>query len=343
MRLRREWHWMSCLLSSSTPVVGEVNPSACIAFGTARVRLGECAGHKAAGLSGGGEERTVVTGSVMISDVIEHMYSSGTATSLASGGPAAPLLPPSPPSVAARSNALASASAAAAAAAAVTATSRALDAAATRAAARAASCAATCAATHASCAARAATCAAASRACSAAASLTASAADSCFALRSASSSSSSSSSICSRRNGALTTWADPPASSSSSSSSSSTCSRHNGAWTTWADPPASRSAADTAGLGAVAGSELSEAAGGTPLGSSAVAAAARPAVFCFLVLSKGGSSARSARAACSACVACGAATAAGCGDSACCRMGPAVVVRPLALKYRAPGRRGRFC
>ena len=40
-------------------------------------------------------QQTVLTGSVMISAVIEHMNWSGTATSLASDGPAAPLLPPS--------------------------------------------------------------------------------------------------------------------------------------------------------------------------------------------------------------------------------------------------------
>ena len=58
------------------------------------------------------------TGSIIISDVIEHMYWSGTATSLASDGPAAPLLPPSPPPTVARSSASASVSATAAASAA---------------------------------------------------------------------------------------------------------------------------------------------------------------------------------------------------------------------------------
>ena len=48
------------------------------------------------------------TGSIIISDVIEHMYWSGTTTSLASDGPAAPLLPPSPPPTVARSSASAS-------------------------------------------------------------------------------------------------------------------------------------------------------------------------------------------------------------------------------------------
>ena len=38
---------------------------------------------------------TVFTGSVMISVVIEHMNTLGTSASLASDGPAAPLLPPS--------------------------------------------------------------------------------------------------------------------------------------------------------------------------------------------------------------------------------------------------------
>ena len=52
-----------------------------------------------------GTRRTVLTGSVIISAVIEQMYWSGTATSLASGGPAASLLPVplSPPSAVARS------------------------------------------------------------------------------------------------------------------------------------------------------------------------------------------------------------------------------------------------
>ena len=44
-------------------------------------------------------KRTVVTGSVMISAVIGQMYWSGTATSLACDGPAAPLPPPAPPLV----------------------------------------------------------------------------------------------------------------------------------------------------------------------------------------------------------------------------------------------------
>ena len=63
----------------------------------------------------GRERRTVLTGSVMISAVIEQMYWSGTATSLASDGPAASLPLPSLPPAIARSNAVTSASAAAAA------------------------------------------------------------------------------------------------------------------------------------------------------------------------------------------------------------------------------------
>ena len=125
-----------------------------------------CTG-QAAGLPGAGSyRRTVLTGSVMISDVIGQMYWSGTAAaSLAFDGPAAALLPPSPPSaVIACSNASAFAAASAAAAANATASSRALDAAAARAASRAV----------------------ASPARSAAASLAASAAASCFASRSAS-------------------------------------------------------------------------------------------------------------------------------------------------------------
>eukprot|EP00964_Phaeocystis_antarctica_P067656 scaffold40942_cov68-Phaeocystis_antarctica.AAC.3 len=93
---------------------------------------------------GEGGARTVLTGLIMISAVIEQVYWSGTATSLAFDGPTAPLLPPSPtplpPSTIARSNAMASASAAVATATAATAvaaataaTSRALNAAAARA------------------------------------------------------------------------------------------------------------------------------------------------------------------------------------------------------------------
>ena len=74
---------------------------------------------------------TVLTGSVILSTVIEHMRWSGTAISLASNGPAAPLLPPS---AVARSNASALAVATARAAANATASPRAMDAAATRAA-----------------------------------------------------------------------------------------------------------------------------------------------------------------------------------------------------------------
>ena len=51
-----------------------------------------------------GARRTVVTGSVMISAVIGQMYWSGTATTLAFDGPAAPLASPSLPPATARSN-----------------------------------------------------------------------------------------------------------------------------------------------------------------------------------------------------------------------------------------------
>ena len=79
--------------------------------------------------------QTVLTGSVMSSAVIEHMNWSGTAATLASDGPAAPLPPLSPQlAVIARSNASAFAVATARAAANATASSRAMDAAATRAA-----------------------------------------------------------------------------------------------------------------------------------------------------------------------------------------------------------------
>ena len=64
------------------------------------------------------QDRPVKTASIIISAVIEHMYWSGTTTSLASNGPAAPLFPPSPPPTVARYSASASVSTIAAASAA---------------------------------------------------------------------------------------------------------------------------------------------------------------------------------------------------------------------------------
>eukprot|EP00964_Phaeocystis_antarctica_P010844 scaffold5965_cov69-Phaeocystis_antarctica.AAC.3 len=99
---------------------------------------------------------------------------------------------------------------------------------------------------------------------------------------------------------------------------------------------------------------MGAASGGAPFGSSPVVAA-RPAFFFFLDCferdcplacsaassacgSRIAASARTARAACAVCavcIVCGATVATGCGGAACCRVGSAVAVRPLALEYRA--------
>eukprot|EP00964_Phaeocystis_antarctica_P077162 scaffold47815_cov67-Phaeocystis_antarctica.AAC.1 len=260
--------------------------------------------------------RTVQTGSVMISAVIEHTYWSGTTASLASDlEPAAPLPPPSPPSAVARSSVSASASAAAAASvaatsatAAATAIPRALDAAATRIASRAAT----------------------SCTCFAASGLAASAAASCFALRSASCCAPSS----------LWHWArastpTPPSRTSRGSAASAASSADSPPPAMAARSAASAlSAADTTGSGAATSGEAG-AASGAPLDSSP-AAAARPAFFFFLDFFEGESP-----LACSA-GSIATSTRATCGGAACCRVVSAVVVRPCALACRE-GRCGRSC
>eukprot|EP00964_Phaeocystis_antarctica_P109914 scaffold74319_cov72-Phaeocystis_antarctica.AAC.2 len=289
---------------------------------------------KIAGLSRA-EMRTVKTGSIMISAVIEHTYWSGTATSLASDGPAAPLLPPSPPSAVARSSASASASAAAAAstaaaavAAAVAAALRAWDATTTRSASSAAT----------------------SRTLFAAASLAASAAAPCFASHSASCCASSSLSHRAR------------ASASTLPSRTSRGAATSAVWSADSPPPemAARSAAsacsaaDTARLGVAAGDGASAVTGCASLGSPA--AVTWPALFFFLDFferacplacsaassASGSFIAAFSRATCAACIVCGATAAAGCGGAACCWVGSAVVVWPFALVCRV-GRCGCRC
>eukprot|EP00964_Phaeocystis_antarctica_P070875 scaffold43183_cov59-Phaeocystis_antarctica.AAC.4 len=197
------------------------------------------------------EKRTVLTGSVMISAVIEHMYWSGTATSLTTDGRAVTLLPPSPPSTPCNASAFAIAKVAAAIAA--TASSRALEAAAARATSRAS----------------------ASRTRFAAASLAASAAASAVASHSASCCASSSLLRRARASAPPTPLAGTLGGAASSADS---------------PPPAmaarsaasARSASDLTGFGAAAGGGTGAAAGGASLGSSP-AAAARP-VFLFFFL-----------------------------------------------------------
>mmetsp|Transcript_7184 Transcript_7184/g.17864 ORF Transcript_7184/g.17864 Transcript_7184/m.17864 type:complete len:328 (-) Transcript_7184:153-1136(-) len=269
MRLRRRWHGISCLLSSSRPVSGEV-----LWFSS----------HCSMALRSYVWPSIVLTGSVMISAVIEHMNSLGTSASLASDGPAAPLLPPS---AVARSNASAFASAATA-----TATSRALVT------------AATCTAS----------CSAASRTCFAAANLAASAAASCSAPHSAS---------CSAPSGFVSHRACASAPTPPSRVSIGAASSVDSLPPALAARSAAsaRSAADATGVGAAAGGELAAAAGGTSLGSYPAAAEVWHALFFFLYVFQRACSASSSTSgfsidpsarACAACSArnkCGAGTA----------------------------------
>eukprot|EP00964_Phaeocystis_antarctica_P088515 scaffold56327_cov68-Phaeocystis_antarctica.AAC.11 len=266
--------------------------------------------------------RTVQTGSIMISAVIEHMYWSGTTASLASDlGPAAPLPPPSPPSAVARSSVSASASAAAAASvaaatAAVAAT--ALDAAATRVASSAAT----------------------SRTRSAASSPAASAAASRFALRSASCCASSSLS-----HRACASAPTPPSRTSRGTAASAALSADGPPPVMAARSAASAlSAADMTGSGAAASGEAGAASGeagaasGASLGSSP-AAAARPALFFFLDFFEGAFPLACPAASLASNFSIAASARATCGGAACCRMGSAVFVRPCALACRCQATR----
>eukprot|EP00964_Phaeocystis_antarctica_P008295 scaffold4467_cov65-Phaeocystis_antarctica.AAC.3 len=273
----------------------------------------------------------------MISAVIGQMYSSGTSTaSLASDGPAAPLLPPSLSSVIARSNASAFATAARA-------SSRALDAA----AARAPTCTAFSAASFRTRSAAATSRALDAAARSAAARLAASAAANCFASRSAS--------CCASSSLSHRAWASapmPPSRTSRGAAASANSSADSPPTTMAALNAASaRSAANAAGLGTAAGSEAGAVADGTSL-DSPPGAVGRPALFFFLDFferacpavacsaassassSSIATSARAVCAVCAVCIACGA---------TCGRVGSAVVVRPWALACRVGRCCGRRC